>query len=215
MLESGIRQKQIAQTLGVTDKTIWNWKTKSLSAKSMADKPRSGRPKRISRVPKIIIRKSLGKCWQSIRKLACIVSKNSQRVSKDTVHCYLRDTIGAKPYKRPSHLKFSEKQKEQRLQFCLSHKFWDEQDWKRVLFSDESSFELFHLRNRQNDRVRSQNAGNIVPVQTVKFPPKIIVWGMMSGSGLSELHFVPLKQSANAEYYINEILEKTCLQCSP
>ena len=61
MLESGISQKQIAQTLGVTVKTVWNWKTKSLSGKSMADKPRSGRPTRLSRVPKIIIRESLGK----------------------------------------------------------------------------------------------------------------------------------------------------------
>ena len=43
MLESGISQKQIAQTLGVTDKTIWNWKTRSLSGKSMADKPRSSK----------------------------------------------------------------------------------------------------------------------------------------------------------------------------
>ena len=34
---------------------------------------------------------------------------------------------------------------------------------------------------------------------------------MMSDSGLSELHFIPLKQSVNAEYYINEILEKSCL----
>ena len=114
----------------------------------MADKPRSGRPTRLSRIPKIIIIKSLGKRWQSTRKL---VSKNSQRVSKDTIHRYLRNTIGAKPYKRPSQPKLSEKQKEQRLQFCLSHKFWDEQDWKRVLFSDESSFELFHPTNRQND----------------------------------------------------------------
>ena len=43
MLESGISQKQIAQTLGVTIKTVWNWKTKILSGKSMAGKPRSGR----------------------------------------------------------------------------------------------------------------------------------------------------------------------------
>ena len=61
MLKSGISQKQIAQTLGVTVKTVWNWKTKILSGKSMADKPRSGCPTRLSRVPKIIIRKYLGK----------------------------------------------------------------------------------------------------------------------------------------------------------
>ena len=143
MLESGISQKEIAQTLGVTVKTVW--KTKSLSGKSMAsiasiksirrfsvkraslsafltDKTSSGRPTRLSRILKIIIRKSLGK--RSTRKLACIVSKNSKRVSKDTIHRYLRNTIGTKPYKRPSHPKLSEKQKEQRLKLCLSHKFW-------------------------------------------------------------------------------------------
>ena len=180
MLESGISQKQIAQTLGVTDKTIWNWKTRSLSGKSMADKPRSGLPKRISRVPNIIITKSLGKRWQSTRKLARIV----ERVNEDTLHRYLRNTFGAKPHTRPSHPKLSEKQKEQRLQFCLSHKFCDEQNWKRVLFSDEGSFELFHPTNRQNDRVWIQNPRNIVPAQTVKFPLKIMVWGMISGSGL-------------------------------
>ena len=107
MLESGISQKQIAQTLGVTVKTVWNWKTKILSGKSMADKPRSARPTWLSRVHKIIIRKSLGKRWQSTRKLASIVSKNSQKVSKDTIHRYLRNTIGAKPYKRPSHPKLN------------------------------------------------------------------------------------------------------------
>ena len=32
MLESGISQKQIAHPLGVSGKTIWNWKTKSLSS---------------------------------------------------------------------------------------------------------------------------------------------------------------------------------------
>ena len=61
MLKSGICKKQIAQTLGVTVNTVWNWKTKSLSGKSMADKPRTGCPTRLSRVHKIIIRKYLGK----------------------------------------------------------------------------------------------------------------------------------------------------------
>ena len=59
--------------------------------------------------------------------------------------------------------------------------------------------------------LESECAQHCTVCQTVKFPPRIMVWGMTSGSGLSELHFVPLKQTVNAEYFINEILEKSCL----
>ena len=211
MLESGISQEQIAKTLGVTARTIWNWKRRHEFGNSMDDKPRSGRPTKLTRVPKIIIKKSIGKRWKSTRNLAKFISTKSVAISKDTVHRYLRNTLGVKPYKRPSHPKLSEKQNDQRVQFCLKHKFWTEYDWKTVLFSDESPFELFHPANRQNDRVWSQTARNIQPVQTVKYPPKIMVWGMMSSSGLSELHIIPSKQSVNADYYISEVLEKCCL----
>ncbi|KAI6651322.1 hypothetical protein LOD99_5288 [Oopsacas minuta] len=38
-----------------------------------------------------------------------------------------------------------------------------------------------------------------------------MLWGMMSHLGLSELHLISPRQSLNADYYINEILEKCCL----
>ena len=38
-----------------------------------------------------------------------------------------------------------------------------------------------------------------------------MVWGMMSFQALSELHFLPLKQTINAGYYVEDILTKVCL----
>ena len=38
-----------------------------------------------------------------------------------------------------------------------------------------------------------------------------MVWGMMNFQALSELHFLPPKQSINAAYYVDKILEKPCL----
>ena len=83
--------------------------------------------------------------------------------------------------------------------------------WRRVLFSYESLFELFHSPNRQNDRVWLTDRLQLVPTETVKFPGKLHVWGMMSYNGLSDLHIIPKGQSVNASYYIEEILCKTML----
>ena len=48
-----------------------------------------------------------------------------------------------------------------------------------------------------NDRVWSKNGKQISPVLKVKFPAKVMVWGMMSHRALSELHIIPQKQSVN------------------
>ena len=45
----------------------------------------------------------------------------------------------------------------------------------------------------------------------VKFPPKLMVWGMMSHQGLSELHIIPEKTSVDSHYYVDTILENACL----
>ena len=47
--------------------------------------------------------------------------------------------------------------------------------------------------------------------ETVKFPPKFMVWGMMSFRAISKLHFIPPKQTVNTTFYIDEILAKSCL----
>ena len=64
------------------------------------------------------------------------------------------------------------------------------EEWQRVLWSDESPFELFHPTSAQNDRVWSTDNSKIPPIETVKNRPKVIVWAIMSYRAVSELHFV-------------------------
>ena len=56
-----------------------------------------------------------------------------------------------------------------------------------------------------------QNTDKIEPVLKVKFPAMVIVWGMMSHCAVSDLNIVPQKQTVNAAYYRNNILEKLAL----
>ena len=83
--------------------------------------------------------------------------------------------------------------------------------WKKVLWSDESPFEIFSLPNLQNNRVWSKSSKNIEPCLRVKFPPKNQVWGIISFQAVSELHLIPKGQMVNGAYYRDSILAKTCL----
>ena len=38
-----------------------------------------------------------------------------------------------------------------------------------------------------------------------------MIWGMMSFQALSDLHFIPPKQTVSTTYYVEEILQKTCV----
>ncbi|KAI6648390.1 hypothetical protein LOD99_8180 [Oopsacas minuta] len=96
------------------------------------------------------------------------------------------------------------------MEFCQKFSVWPVDDWKCILWTDESPFELFHSSNHQNDRVWCHNSSDVLPQETVKFPQKIMVWDMKSHQALSELPFVPPKRTVNASYYVSEILTKTC-----
>ena len=114
-----------------------------------------------------------------------------------------------KPYKPRIQPRLTENQRIARLKFGQERKKWSVNEWQRVIFSDESPFELFHPRNRQNDRIWSDCREKVPHFERVKFPGKLQVWGAMSHRALSELHFMPPCQTVNTEYYIDEILKKT------
>ena len=84
-------------------------------------------------------------------------------------------------------------------------------DWKKVIFSDEIPYLLFPEGNSKNDIVWAKNTSDVEPRETVKFSPKIMVWGAISASSLSELHIVPQKTSVTADYYTENILAENLL----
>ena len=127
-----------------------------------------------------------------------------------TIYRYLKDSIGASAFKRQKVPRLSAKNIQDRLKFAKKHQDWEIEDWKRVLWSDESPFELYATPNRRNDRVWGKTTKDVPPILSVKFPQKIHVWGLMSHQALSELHIIPQGQTVNSIYYRNEILAKTC-----
>lgn len=72
-----------------------------------------------------------------------------------------------------------------RLQFAKDHAHWTVDDWRRVCFSDESTFEC-HTASRP--RVW-QTPHSPPPIrQTVKHPTKVMIWGVVSYKGAGRLY---------------------------
>ena len=211
MLKAGLPLKKVSEILDISLRSVQRWSRREKLGQSLGTLPRSGRPKILSRVSKIIISKTLCKKGKSTRSIARILVNSGFSASHSTVYRYLRHSIDVYPYKRQRIPRLTNKMMQNRLDFALKHKNWTVTDWEKVLWSDESPFQLFAPPNRQNDRVWSRSSADVQPFKCVKFPAKIQVWGMMSHQALSELHIIPQKQNVNGEYYREKILKETCL----
>src|SRR6218665_2630318 len=74
--------------------------------------------------------------------------------------------------------------------------------------TDRKISQVFYFPNSRNDTVWGSQEENVPVASQVKFSPTFLVWGGMTASGLTRLHFVPRHTSINSEYYINNILKK-------
>ena len=208
MIEAGMRQKNVAKSLGISLRTVEYWWQTYKKTGSIQKQKRSGRPKILGRLEKIIISKSLGKKRQSCRKLSKRMKSRGLEGSKSTINLYLRKELGVKAYHARKIPLLTKKHISDRVAFCKRVKNWTVEDWKQVVFSDESPFELYHAPNTKNDVIWAANRTNIENTPVPKFSPKVMVWGGMSFSGLTDLHIVPQGQSVDQEYYCTQILQE-------
>ena len=153
MVADGMTHSQVAEALGVSRRTICRWLSRDRGRQTLENKPGRGRKSSVSRVAKIVIAKSMVKRGQSTRKLERRLTASGHLVSKSTTHRYLRISLKLKPIKPRPQPKLTESQKQRRPEFAMARCSWTVDDWRRVLFTNESPFELYHPPNWQNDCV--------------------------------------------------------------
>ena len=149
MVEAGKTVRDAAAAVGVTHSAVVKWMKKIKTKKPLSDLPRSGRPSKASKVVKMVLTKSLAKKNHSTRKLASRLSSRGHQISKSTVNRYLVNHLGARAYVQRKVPKITKAQEIKRLRFCKERKNWTSEDWKDVIFSDESPYELYATPNRK------------------------------------------------------------------
>ena len=115
----------------------------------LEDAPRTGRPTKqtptnIDLILSKVRRDRYGR-EKTVADLAGDLSQLGIDISASTVHRILRKAgfRKTKPTRKPG---LTKKMKEDRLRWCLEHKDWTLEDWKNVIWSDETSVVLNHRR---------------------------------------------------------------------
>ena len=100
--------------------------------------------------------------------------------------------------------------KAKRLAFATAHQHWSPHMWKKVMFSDESWFELWQAGRFARVR-RPRGSDRFDPkftVKTIKFPKKQMVWGCFSWAGRGKLAFLDTGDTMNQHSYLAILKQK-------
>jgi transposase len=111
------------------------------------DGARSGRPKEISKETEDAIIQAVTKDRNGREKSSEVLAYEAGISSSSTLKILGKYGFSSvKPTRKPG---LNETQRKERLDFCLRHKDWTLEDWKNVVWSDETSVILGHRRGTQ------------------------------------------------------------------
>ena len=150
MLESGRRHADVAVQFGVSRVTVRRFAGRYRTSGSVANRPRSGRPRVTTRAQDRHIRTShlRNRFLTATTTAAATRGRNNNRSRAQTVRRRLAEhgIRARRPYNGP---KFTRRHRRNRAQWVCQHIRWNLQQWNMVLFSDESRF----LLERKDGRV--------------------------------------------------------------
>ena len=127
-------------------------------------------------------------------------------LSHNTIRKYLHQNgfhackVCDKPLLKPRHIK-------NRLEWCKERQGWSEDDWKKIIWSDESKFTLFrsdgreHVWRRVNEKY---HADRVRPC--VKYGGgNVMFWGCFGWDGVGRL--VLANEIMNQDAYVNVLIK--------
>lgn len=208
MLMAGMSQEQVARTVGTTSRTIRRLTQRLRETGKTADTPRSGRP----RVTTPAQDRRMVTSHLRDRFMAATVTarmtpgQHNERISAQTVRNRLRaeGLRARRPFVGPV---LTRQHKQARLAWSQEHLRWTRQQWKNVLFTDESRFALTTGDGRiRVYRRRNERYAEACTLQRDSYGGggSIMVWG-----GISHDHRTPLvviEGGLNATRYRDEVL---------
>jgi len=202
--QEGYSYGQVARKLGggATASGVMRLCRKFETTGKVMDKKRSGRP-RISTVreDRMLIRSCLTNRRKSLPELR---QEWEVRASKYTVRRRLI-AFGLKariPRRKPL---VNVQQRLKRLNWAKDHLNWSQDQWNKVLWSDESRITLFASDGTQFVWRRTGEAqlpACLVP--TVKHPEGVMIWGCMAAAGVGRICVV--EGIVNAKKYIDILI---------
>ena len=198
----GLSYREISKKIKVSSKGVQITIKRFKDTGTHRDRARTGRPKVTSTQEDkhIVVTSKRNRRLTAPEICAHINRTRENPISLTTVKRRLRGAglkgciAVKKPLLRPIN-------KKKRLEWALQHRNWTMEQWKNVLWTDESKFEVFGSHRRIF--VRRSRSEKMIPqcvVPTVKYGGgSIMVWGCFSGHGIGD--FVKINGIMKKEHY--------------
>lgn len=184
MLDSGHSGHSIASNTGVSIATISRLRAKHRSSLS---KSSGGRPSKLSssNIRHAVYLISSGKAETAVQVTKSLSNIISQPLHPNTVRKHLRKS-GMKAIVKKKCPFLSAKHRRERLDFAYTHKDWTLEDWKRVVWSDETKINRLGSDGRKWVWKKSGEGLNDRQVQgTLKFGGgSLMMWGCFTWNGV-------------------------------
>ena len=184
LLDAGTSGHQIHHLTGIGISTISRLHSQHHSElpKSSGGRPSKLTPANIGYAKRII---RMGRADNAVQVIKALQDVTNQSISSQTVRRNLKKS-GLRPVVKKKRPLLNPHHRKNRLDFAESHKEWTLEDWKRVIWSDETK--INHLgsdgRTWVWKEVGEQLSDRVVE-GTVKFGGgNVMVWGCMGWMGL-------------------------------
>uniref|UniRef100_A0A914E9J0 Transposase Tc1-like domain-containing protein n=1 Tax=Acrobeloides nanus TaxID=290746 RepID=A0A914E9J0_9BILA len=148
-LEAELMVKDVIQRFQVSKQTIWRLRKQMESEGNVKNRAKSGRPRKTTEnQDRAMVRHNKKDPNRSATdSIAYANEVLGVQISKRTAQRRLKRAglFARRPAKKPL---FKKKHRKARLEFVRSHEHWTKEDWSRILWSDETKFNLFNPDGR-------------------------------------------------------------------
>lgn len=210
LLQGGVSQTEVARRFNVHRSTVFRLIRRFNATGSVADRPRPGARRVTTARQDVFIRqRHLRNRFLNAQSTASIVvGTRGRTIHRRTVANRLRERgiLCRRPYKG---IVLRRQHRLARLQWANNHH--GNTNWRRVVFSDESRFNLFHAdgRFRVYRRRNERFADNCVLEHDRFGGGGVMVWAAINFNFKSQL--IICNGNLNAERYIQQVLQPVVL----
>ncbi len=202
LADEGYSSRKVGEKLKVSYSTVNYTLRRFNRTKSHRNLPRSGRPRKTTpRIDRKIVSLIENSDEPNAKNVADKLAElNIAHISPKTVQRRLHKAglYARAPLKKPA---LTNKHIKARYAFGLKHQSWTVDDWKRVLFTDETKINKMGSDGR---RWTWKRKGELLKPKhvkkTVKHDDSIMAWGCFNSTGVGDIYV--LKDYMNAQMYI-------------
>lgn len=163
--------------------------------------------KTTTRDDSFIVRESLKNRRKSGTQIWVDAHSRNIHVSKETVRRRLREA-GLNAHRPVKKQKLTPAMIKKRYQWGRTYRNWTQEDWEKVVFSDESIIQCKSIETRYVRRRIGEQFHPACVVQKVKHPTQIMIWSVISIYGTGRLYVV--NGMMNQDQY-KDVIEKRLL----